>query len=135
MVYSGTDRFHSFSLGVGVPLFLRAQKAKISASKFQINVIQSQYQAELSTLQNQYSKLQNEYRLLNEVVVYYETIGLSNADLLVSTASKQFNNGELNYLEFSQLLSQAIAIKSNYLDAVNNLNEIIISIQYINQNN
>ena len=134
-VYSGTDRFHSFSLGVGVPLFMRAQKAKISASKFQINVIQSQYQAELSTLQNQYSKLQNEYRLLNEVVVYYETIGLSNADLLVSTASKQFNNGELNYLEFSQLLSQAIAIKSNYLDAVKNLNEIIISIQYINQNN
>ena len=61
---------------------------------------------------------------------YYESTALKNATLITNTANQQLANGNINYLEWVQLISQAINVKSDYAEAVKNLNESIIQLNY-----
>ena len=63
-----------------------------------------------------------------ENVSYFEGTALKNSDLILTTANKQFSNGEINYLEWVLLVNQAITIQSDAIDAVRSLNESIIHI-------
>ncbi|MBP6430477.1 MAG: efflux RND transporter permease subunit, partial [Ferruginibacter sp.] len=130
-LYTGSKRFNSVQLGIGIPIFAKAQKARLAAAKLQEGILQSQYQSNLINLQNQYKQIFTTYQNNVEAVKYFEESGLKNASLITQTANKQFINGEINYLDFVMLTNQAIAIQSNYIEAVNALNESIIAINFI----
>ena len=131
IVYNSSTRFQSVQLGVGIPLFFGSQKAKINASKINQTISENSYLQEKNLLQNQYQSILNQHQTNLVTVNYYETTALKNAQLIFETANKQFVNGEINYLEWVMLTNQAINIQSNYLDAVKNLNETIIQINYL----
>jgi cobalt-zinc-cadmium resistance protein CzcA len=82
-------------------------------------------------LQLGYKSVMGQYLTNLETLRYFENTALKNASIIFETANKQFINGELNYLEWVMLTNQAISIQSNYLDAVKNLNESIIQINYL----
>ena len=48
--------------------------------------------------------------------------------MLLFAAQKQFRAVEINYLDWVMLMNQAIAIRSNYADAVNTLRQSVISL-------
>jgi cobalt-zinc-cadmium resistance protein CzcA len=85
----------------------------------------------MNLLQSQFNAAIRQYQSNLATVNYFENTALKNASLISETANKQFNNGELNYLEWVMLTNQAISIRSNYLDAVKNLNETTIQINYL----
>jgi len=130
-VYSSSNRFSSVQAGVGIPIFTKAQKARVASSKLQESILQSQYETEVLNVQNQYRKLLTLYNSNADVVKYFEDTGLKNAALIIQTANMQFVNGEINYLDFVMLTNQAVAIRSNYIEAVKALNESIIAINFI----
>jgi len=129
--YNYSTRFQSVQVGLGIPLFFGAQKAKINASKVNQSITENSYLIEKNLLQNQFQSILSQYTTNLETVAYYETTALKNAKLINGTADKQFINGEINYLDWVMLTNQAINIESNYLDAVKNLNETIIQINYL----
>jgi heavy metal efflux system protein len=129
--YTGSTRFNSVQVGVGIPIFTKGQKSRVAAAKMQEDFYQKQYETEVLNLQNQYSKLLSYYNSNVEIVKYYEDGGLKNALLITQTATKQFINGDINYLDFVMLTNQAITIQSNYVEAVKALNESIIAINFI----
>ncbi|MFX8565715.1 TolC family protein, partial [Acinetobacter baumannii] len=90
--------FSSVQVGVAIPIFTKAQKARITAGKIQENILRSQYNLEMLNLQNQYAKIISAYNSNKEIVQYFEDTGLKNAALIMQTAHKQFVNGEINYL-------------------------------------
>jgi heavy metal efflux system protein len=51
--------------------------------------------------------------------------------LIIDQATKSYKAGAIDYLDYIQSLSRALTIKQNYLDALNNYNQTIISIDYI----
>jgi cobalt-zinc-cadmium resistance protein CzcA len=61
----------------------------------------------------------------------YENITLLNAKLLLNTATNQFKNGEIDFLDLVMLTNQAITIQSGYLDALFKLNQSIIQLNYL----
>lgn len=130
-LYDVYTRFSSVQVGVAIPIFTKAQKARITAGKIQENILRSQYNLEMLNLQNQYAKIISAYNSNKEIVQYFEDTGLKNAALIMQTAHKQFVNGEINYLDFVMLVNQAITIQSNYAEAVKTLNESIIAINFI----
>ena len=133
--YSASNRFNAVQIGVGIPVFAKSQRTKILASKLQEQRIQNQVQSELLSLKNQRDKLLIAYTSNLEIVSFFEKNELKNADIITKTAAKQFINGEINYLDFVMLTNQSITIRNNYLEAVKNLNETILSINFFTLNN
>lgn len=66
-----------------------------------------------------------------QTVKYFEETALKNADLIAKTANQQFANGDINYLEWTMLINNAISIQSGYADALKNLNQSIIQLTYL----
>ena len=131
VTYNSNTRFQSLQFGLGIPLFFGAQKAKINSSKINQTISENNYLQEMNLLQSQFNAAIRQYQSNLATVNYFENTALKNATLISETANKQFNNGELNYLEWVMLTNQAISIRSNYLDAVKNLNETTIQINYL----
>lgn len=131
VTYNSNTRFQSLQFGLGIPLFFGAQKAKINSSKINQTIFENNYLQEMNLLQSQFNAAIGQYQANLATVNYFENTALKNASLISEAANKQFNNGELNYLEWVMLTNQAISIRSNYLDAVKNLNETTIQINYL----
>ena len=131
MTYDATTRFNSAQIGVGIPIFAGAQKARIDASKVFETITDNNFQQQFQQLKKDYQNAFLQYQTNLHAVNYFENTGLKNANLIVTTANKQFINGDINYLDWVVLINQSIAIQSNYLDAIKMLNESIILINYL----
>jgi cobalt-zinc-cadmium resistance protein CzcA len=129
--YTSSTRFQSVQLGLGIPLFFGAQKAKMNAAKINQSISENLYQLEKNALQNQYQRLLMQHQANTIALTYFENTGLKNAQLIFETANKQFSNGEIDYLDWVMLTNQAINLQSNYMDAVKSYNETIIQINYL----
>ena len=129
--YNTSTRFQSFQFGLGIPLFFGAQKSKIKASKIELRISENNYFQENNKMKMEYTSAINQYQTNLTSVDYFEIKALKNATIIIETANKQFKNGEINYLEWVMLTNQAISIQSNYLDAIKNLNESLIQINYL----
>jgi cobalt-zinc-cadmium resistance protein CzcA len=51
-----------------------------------------------------------------------------------NAANLQFSTGEINYLTWANLIQNAIAIESEYLDVIHEWNRIIIHLQFLSAN-
>jgi len=129
--YTRSSRFQSVQIGVGIPVFAGAQRAAVDVSRSQEKIAESNYRIGINSLNNHWEQTIALYKKYQETISYYETIGLKNADLMINTINQQFSNGEINYLNWVMLTNQALGVKSEYLDAVNNSNETIIEIMYL----
>jgi heavy metal efflux system protein len=129
--YSPGNRFYAVQAGVGIPVFTRSQRARIEASRLQEQIAQSTYQAQFHSLENQHQQLLLRYSSSQEIIQQMEANDLPNALLIGRTAAEQFQQGEINYLDFVILTNQALAIQSQYLDALQQFNESTIALNFI----
>jgi cobalt-zinc-cadmium resistance protein CzcA len=73
----------------------------------------------------------DEYTKFSSSVEYYERQAVPEADIIIEQATLSYKAGALDYLDYVSTLNRALSIKQNYLDALNNCNQTIISIEYI----
>jgi cobalt-zinc-cadmium resistance protein CzcA len=132
--YSSSKRFQYGSVGIGLPIFSGAQKAKITASKLNENLAEQNYLLGVQNMQNSYQSALVNYKSQLESLNYFEDLALKNAELIKETATKQFETGEINYLTWVILINQSITIQNEYLEAVNNLNQSTIQLNFLIEN-
>ena len=130
--YSASNRFHSLQVGLGIPLLNGAQKAKVKAAKVNESIADNDYELGLQIVQKEKESALLEYQKFSETASWYEQTALKSAATISSTATKQFINGDINYMEWVMLINQSITIKSQYLDVIKNLNETINQLNYLN---
>jgi cobalt-zinc-cadmium resistance protein CzcA len=133
-VYASSHRFTSVQAGIAVPIFTRAQKAKVKAARFSNNIAVNKYNSSVQALQAEYDAALLMYQKHWQTVDYMEKNNLVTAALISSTASLQFSNGSINYLEWAMLVNQSVATQNDYIEAVKNLNDAIIQLRYFNNN-
>jgi cobalt-zinc-cadmium resistance protein CzcA len=51
---------------------------------------------------------------------------------MVKTADVQFMGGDINYLQWVQIIHQSIGIQSDYLDALMQYNRAVTELNYLN---
>jgi cobalt-zinc-cadmium resistance protein CzcA len=129
--YNTSKRFQSAQIGLGIPLFFRAHRAQIGASKIDVLINENRLQNEINLMKNEWNKAIAQYSNYLKTITIYESKTLNNAQLIIETANKQFANGDINYIEWVMLTNQAIAIKNEYLNGVYYLNESIIQLNYL----
>lgn len=133
--YDGGKRFSTVQLGLGIPIFSKAQRARIKAA--QQNEIVSQASTELARQQLELNlqRQWNEYVKYQQVILYYKTSALSQAQVIIKTANLNYKNGEINYIEWGTLISNAINVQTQYLDALQSLNIARTELEYLLQPN
>lgn len=134
VVYQGGDRFSSFQVGVGLPIFRKGINASIQSAQRLEEVKANMYEAKKSEINAQ---IQEKYVLYNATMAQleqYEKSALPNARLIRSVSEQQFSSGQINYLEYVMLTNQAINIESEYLELKRNLNMYIIDLHYLTTN-
>jgi cobalt-zinc-cadmium resistance protein CzcA len=131
-IYGSGKRFNAVQIGIGIPLFAKAQKEKISSAKFSRQIAEHNYTASLQNIQSEYEAAVAQFNKYKQTVRYFETEALKNASLIINTANQQLAKGNINYLEWVQLVNQSVIVKSDYTEAIKNLNESIIQLNYFN---
>jgi cobalt-zinc-cadmium resistance protein CzcA len=133
-LYSAGDRFHAGQVGIGLPIFTGAQKAKIKAAQYYETLTSARYDQQSQLLRNQWESAYQKFTMQQQQLAYYETHGLENASGIISTSDKKFASGDINYLEWVMQTNQAIAVQANYLDALQQYNESVIELNYLTSN-
>lgn len=129
--YAPGTRMGGFQLGLALPLFAGAYKARIDAEKIGISVAASQLAAARLQLSTEWSKKYQEYLKLKQTVDYYRSSGLSLATEQIRVAQFAFGKGEIGYMEYIQNITLATDSRLNYLKTVNEYNKTVISLKYL----
>lgn len=127
--FGGDARFSNFTFGVRIPLFFWGQGANIKSNKIL-------YQKSLIDLELTKTRFHNdldvaiqEYYKQKAILENYEQVGLTQSTVLSNNAQNQYNNGNIDYLQWAYLINQSIQIKNAYLDAMNNYNNSIFQLE------
>lgn len=132
--YQAGDRFSSFQIGVRMPLFQKSIRAAVAASQLMEMLKTNEYEAkQLEILKN----IRQQYTLYNTYVkqmAEYEQKALPNAKLIREVSNTQYENGQINYLEYVMLSNQAFDIELQYLELKRNLNMSVIQLYYLTNN-
>lgn len=125
------NRFTALQAGIAVPLWFGSNAAKIKAAKLKEKVAQFNAEGYSKSLSGNYNSLLGEYTKYNNSLNYYEKQAVPEANLIIEQATKSYKAGAIDYLDYIQSLSRALSIKQSYLDALNNYNQTIVSIEFI----
>ncbi|HQQ93750.1 MAG TPA: CusA/CzcA family heavy metal efflux RND transporter [Bacteroidia bacterium] len=131
VMYTRSQRFQSFQVGIGIPLFFGEQRAKIKASGLGRSISENDYQLQRNMIQNDFRAALFQYRTNETILDYYEKKAIPNATRIYQASIKQFASGEISYIDWVLLTNQAISIESAYLEALKNFNESVIYIHYL----
>lgn len=123
-------RFNSGQLGLAIPIFNKAQKNKVKAAKMGEDLAEANSIAAQQSLKMEMQKVYFQYQKDLQSVDYFKKIGKGQADIITQNASLQYKNGEINYLDWLQLMRNAITIYSNYIDQLNAFQLDQIQLQY-----
>jgi len=134
-LWGANDPVSGFSVSAAFPLFgANAYKNKIKTAQAETAVQQKQYEYDKQVLGTKQIQLQQEVKKNNNLLLFYETTGLKQAEEIIKAASLAYRAGEISFAELSQYLTQAIEIQKNYLENLNIYNQSVIQYYYyINQ--
>ncbi len=134
--YTGSKRFSAAQVGIGIPIFQHGQKTITEASKIKEVVAETHFEQQKQNLIAAYREASMKHQISAQAVAFYENEGLHDAKLIRETADRQFDRGEIDFLQWMMLIHQVIAVHAQYLDACMQLNESIITLNYLtfNQN-
>ncbi|MES2376743.1 MAG: CusA/CzcA family heavy metal efflux RND transporter [Bacteroidota bacterium] len=129
--YGGGNRFQGIQAGISVPLFFKPYAARIKAAKIDKQVSESQYNLYQTNLQSQYQQAYQDVVKNARSIEYYEKSALPNTNLILKQGQIAFQSGDIGYIEFAQALRTYSEIRFNYLQAINQYNQSVYTLQYL----
>ncbi|SEN43824.1 cobalt-zinc-cadmium resistance protein CzcA [bacterium A37T11] len=129
--YSPGTRIAGIQVGVALPLFNGANRARIKSERLSAQIAQTSYQQTQSQVRLQYEQEMQHYLTFRQSVDYYLAGGLKQADEQLRIAQVSFSLGEIGYIEYIQNMSAAVQIKLAYIEALSRLNQSAIQLKFI----
>lgn len=109
--------YPGFQAGIGIPLFFGSQSAKVKAGRFHQEQIALESQAFRQKLETNASQIQTSLAQNQQVIQYYESEGLVLSTQLREQAIRSFKEGEIDFLQYVQLIENSRTITLQYLQA------------------
>ena len=129
--YTGGKRFQSAQVGLAIPIFYGAQRAKLKMGAVSINMQQLQREMQNRYLSSQLLTAQQSANSALSNLQVYQTRGLANVQALRSTAQKQLTEGQIDFINFVYLYNQATALENNYLNALSDYLKALTTTNYL----
>jgi cobalt-zinc-cadmium resistance protein CzcA len=130
IIYNTGNRFSSYMVGVNVPLFLKQYKSAARYASLQAKAASYELTEKQAEWIGQWHQAQQRYLQQGQAIAYYESSALKQASELVRTATLSFRNGGISYLEWANLYSQSVQIRTDRIDALSQLDQTINTLWY-----
>lgn len=130
-LFSAGKRFQGIQAGIAIPLFYKPFAGRIKAAKIEKQIAQTEFSLFQTNLQAQYKQAEQDLLKNSHSVDYYEKNALPNVNLILKQSQIAFQSGDIGYLEFSQALRTYSEIRFSYLQAVNQYNQSVYTLQYL----
>lgn len=124
-------RFQGVQATVSIPIFVKDDLANAKAKQIDKQIAETQANNYQVYLKSQFERVVQDYYKYKSLLDYYENTALVQSDLMIENATKSYKNGDINYLEYIQVMNNSISIKNNYLNLLNNYNQSVIAIEYL----
>lgn len=130
-LYGVANPYSGFSVSAGIPLFGgKTYRNKLKAAELEQNYQQSILDYEQLLLGTNYNKAYQQLQKDLELLRYYESTGLAQADAIIKSSNLAYRGGEINFAELTQYVTQATDIQRNYLDVLNHYNQSAIQLNF-----
>ena len=120
--------FFGFEIGVGVPLFYGATKAKVKAAKKDREVAELEMQQERREKERDYRLGYNRFQNAAKRMAYYNGENISKAKDIVRLSTAEYESGEISYVEYANALQEAIDMGMKKADVINEYNEAALAL-------
>ena len=118
-------------MGANIPLFNNGVKTKTKAAQFGVQAAEKENEKNKWQLSNAYKQAYLQFQKAQQQLNYYQTEGLQYATIILNAANKSYKAGDIGYVEYVQNIKEAISLKANYLQAINDYNQAVIQINYL----
>lgn len=129
--YTGSKIYPGIQGGITVPLFFGAQRSQVRASKFHKEMMELEAMNYEKNLGSRYSQTQFKVDQNLEVIKYYQEEGEGLATQLMEQANRSFQEGEIDFLQFVQLVENSMNITLQYLESKYNYQINVLEINYL----
>lgn len=127
--YPRSTQFTALQLGVAVPIFAGATIGKTRASHFQHMASTLEYQYQKNKVRRELTVWREQLSSADSLCRFFESDALPQSGVALNAALQQFNKGDLNFLEWTMLHRQILQTRLDYLEAIQQYNQILIYIQ------
>lgn len=127
----GAQTFRSFQVGLSIPILFAGEKSRISAAQVaweQSMTASDEYEYQLQAKLN---SLLADLEKQEAALVSYEVSGRKLSQEIMHAADRSFQNGEIDFLQYAQLLERATSIKIDYLQSLRQYNQIALEINHL----
>ncbi|MBK9182059.1 MAG: CusA/CzcA family heavy metal efflux RND transporter [Ignavibacteria bacterium] len=129
--FDSSKRFQGFNVGISIPVTFFSNAAKIRSLDYKYQALQKEADNRRQQLQNQLQNAFYRYELYLSHYGYYLSTALPNAESIISTATLGFKSGAISYVEFLQALQTATDVQLNFLQAVSQINQAVVNINFL----
>lgn len=121
--------FMGFEVGVGVPLFFGATKAKVKAAKKDREIAELEMKEEQQARQQEYLATLSKCNATYARLSYYQEEGVQKDNELERLSGLEYENGEITYTEYVDALNDCIDFHMKKAAAINDYNQSVIALE------
>ena len=117
--------------GVEIPIFSKAQKARVEASRISTKIQESELEKLKYQLENEVAVLQKSLQSTDATLLLIKNNVLIASDKLMQTSMKKYLAGQIEYFDWYLVYNQNLSYKMELLNLEKSKNFIITNIKYL----
>lgn len=127
--------FQGFNVGVQVPLDRRSSKVKTQQLAIDQDRMDNLKTLQLQQFESEIEAIRSELDFLQVSIDTYQQNTQPGQSVILDKASKQYEQGEIDFLRFSQIQERLLQRRTDYLDWLRAYNKQLIRYKYLTQTN
>jgi cobalt-zinc-cadmium resistance protein CzcA len=120
--------FYMFRVGVNLPLLFFRQQGTLQAARINENIAQTEFEEQKLIMQRRWTSAMAALQKATVSLNFYEVEGLQLADEQIRAAEFGYKAGEVDYIAFIQNLNQALSLREEYLNSLQEYNRAVIEL-------
>lgn len=118
--------FMGFEVGVGIPLFYGATRAKVKAARKEREMIALEIKEQEQLRQQEYLSALSRMNAAYVRYTYYNEEGRERSDKMAEQGLLEYSQGEIFYLEYMNVLQESIDLRLKRASALNDYNQCVL---------
>ncbi|MBS1637170.1 MAG: CusA/CzcA family heavy metal efflux RND transporter [Bacteroidetes bacterium] len=129
--YGPSKRFSYMSFGMSAPLFFKAARSRIKASKLNYEFMQKELADVTNLYQVNFMQWILRFEKSRQNLLYFEEKALPQSDIISNSANQQLQSGSIGFMDWVVLMSQSMNVRMEYYQALSDYNQAVIELNYL----